>query len=105
MKTKQALSVIESLMELYHKPLTSYFLHKKKDFEYHSLVRSAMKEIQKYLLEHLDDDPFRSLEEFSYIMDDAACTAQNESANFMFSTYCDTATYVYDTLLCMKYNV
>lgn len=96
------LSVINELRDEWYKPPTSYYRRKKADFECQSYKRSAMDEIKFYLMEHENEDPVSTLEEFRYMMDCFACETKNGGANFMFSIYYDVATDVLDVLLGMK---
>lgn len=95
------LSVIDTLREGWYDPPTSYQM-KKIDFEYASYRRTALDEIKFYLLEEKKEDPIKMIEDFRQMMDDFACQTKNGTANFMFSTYYDTATDVLDVLLSMK---
>lgn len=101
MTTRQAISVIDSLRNGWYTGPTTYHM-KKCEFIYQSHLRSGIKELEIYLLEHKDQNPISGVEDFRYLMDYYACETKNESANFMFSVYYDVATDVLDTLLNMK---
>lgn len=100
MDMTSALSVVDTLREGWYDPPTNYY-QKSGMFEYESYKCSGMDEIRQYLIEHLNEDPIKMVEEFRHIVDDFSCRS-NPAANFMFSVYYDVATDVLDVLLSMK---
>lgn len=98
MDVQYALLIINELEEEWYKPPEEYFHRKKIDFEYQSYKHSAIEEIKRYLLEHKNDSPFESIDDFRHMTDTIACNTGNEKTNFRFSVYCEVATDVLDVL-------
>lgn len=97
------LGIIDTLRDgWYTSPINYYYHRKKLDFEYQSYRRTAIEEIKQYLIEHKDQNPVDTIEDFRYQMDIFACNAKGDYANFMFSIYYDVATDILDVLL--NYN-
>lgn len=96
---KRVFSIINHLRGEWYKPPSGYYNIKKPKFKQKSYARSALNEIYLYLIEHENDDPIDTLENFRSMMDNFSCKAKNIEARFMFSVYYDVASDVLDVLL------
>ena len=99
MTMNYALSVVNELKKKSYKTPTDYYGQKKMFFEYQSYKRSAIKEIEMYLIDHKDEDPIDVLEGFRRLMDNFSCRAPTGEGSFMFSVYYDVATDVLDKMI------
>lgn len=93
MTLEKALSILDTLKKGWYSRPTNYMA--KNSFIQQSYSRSAILEIERYILKHKDQDPSYALDDFRKMVDDLAC----KTGSHIYSIYYDTATDILDTFI------
>lgn len=77
----------------------------KTMFKAQSYSAHAFEELIRYIQKHRKSDIIWAVETFRHKLDDFACSATSEEANFMFSCMYDTMTDFMDWLIVERENL
>lgn len=72
------------------------------EFDHKSYARSAMNEIERYLMLNQNGDMVDAVDRFRSMVDDLACSAKTPNGKYMYAVYYDVATDVMDMFLTLE---